>query len=238
MHKFRASSLGLIMTDPTSIDQYLLVGDLLAISKKKAKTDEDKAILAPLWDKSLSAGAKTEIEKLAKQFVYGYDEIVTSKYMDKGIQVEDKAIELYNSVFFTDHKKNTERKTNDWITGECDISAQDKIIDIKSSWSLATFPATSRAGQDKLYEWQGRAYMWLWDVDLFEIAYCLVNTPDDLIGWEDQSLHYVDHIAEPLRVTRVQYKRDRELETKMQIRVDAANKYMDEIVQQIAAEHS
>jgi len=208
MHKFRASSLGLIMTDPKSKDE------------------------------PLSAGAKTEIEKLAKQLVYGYDEIVTSKYMDKGIQVEDKAIELYNSVFFTDHKKNTERKTNDWITGECDIFAQDKIIDIKSSWSLATFPATSRAGQDKLYEWQGRAYMWLWDVDLFEIAYCLVNTPDDLIGWEDQSLHYVDHIAEPLRVTRVQYKRDRELEAKIQTRVDAANKYMDEIVQQIAAEHS
>lgn len=207
MHRFRASSLGLIMTDPKSKDE------------------------------SLSVGAKTEIEKLAKQLVYGYDEIVISKYMDKGTQVEDKSIELYNSVFFTSHTKNTERKTNDWITGECDIFAGNGIIDIKSSWSLATFPATSKAGQDKLYEWQGRAYMWLWDVDQFEIAYCLVNTPDDLIGWEDTNLHYVDHIAEQLRVTRVPYLRDKALEQKIQARVEAANEYMDLMVKQIAKEH-
>jgi len=207
MHRFRASSLGLIMTDPKTKDE------------------------------ALSVGAKTEIEKLAKQLVYGYDEIVSSKYMDKGIQVEDQSINLYNSVFFTSHTKNTERKTNDWITGECDIFAGNGIIDIKSSWSLATFPATSKAGQDKLYEWQGRAYMWLWDVDQFEIAYCLVNTPDDLIGWEDANLHYVDHIAEQLRVTRVPYLRDKALEQKIQVRVEAANEYMDLMVKQIAEEH-
>lgn len=57
MHKFRASALSEIMTDP------------------KAKTEV------------LSAGAKTAIEKIAKQFVYGYDETVTSKYMEKGLMV-------------------------------------------------------------------------------------------------------------------------------------------------------
>lgn len=238
MHRFRASSLGLIMTDPTSIDPELLTGDLLTISKKKAKTDEDKAVLAPLWDRSLSAGAKTEIEKIAKQFVYGYDEVISSKYCDKGLQVEDRSIELYNSVHFTSHVKNTERKANDWITGECDIFTPGKIIDIKSSWSLATFPATSKAGQDKLYEWQGRAYMWLWDVDAFEIAYCLVSTPDDLIGWEDEKLHMVDHITESLRVTRVQYTRDKALESKIQTRVEAANEYLNAMVKQIADEHN
>ena len=40
----------------------------------------------------LSVGAKTYVSKLAKDFVYGYDEKVTSKYMDKGIQVEDESI--------------------------------------------------------------------------------------------------------------------------------------------------
>jgi hypothetical protein len=207
MHKFRASSLGLIMTDPKSKDE------------------------------KLSAGAKTEIEKLAKQLVYGYDEIISSKYCDKGIQVEDASIELYNSVFFTDYKKNTERKTNDWITGECDIFTRSKIIDIKSSWSLATFPATSKTAHDKGYEWQGRAYMWLWDVDEFELAFCLVDTPDDLIGWEDASLHSVGHITESLRVTRVQYKRDKSLEEKIAQRVDAAREYMGSIVQLISDEH-
>ena len=206
--KFRASSIGLIMTDPKSKDE------------------------------KLSVGAKTEIERIAKELVYGYDEVITSKYMDKGIAVEDQSIELYNSVFFTNHVKNTERKSNEWITGECDIFAPGKIIDIKSSWSLATFPATSKAGQDKQYEWQGRAYMWLWDVPEFEIAYCMVNTPDELISWEDPKLHYVDHINESLRVTRVPYARDTALEDKMRQRVIDANEYLDLMVKQIADEHS
>lgn len=206
--KFRASSIGLIMTDPKSKDE------------------------------KLSVGAKTEIERIAKELVYGYDEVITSKYMDKGIAVEDQSIELYNSVFFTNHVKNTERKSNEWITGECDIFAPGKIIDIKSSWSLATFPATSKAGQDKQYEWQGRAYMWLWDVPEFEIAYCMVNTPDELISYEDPKLHYVDHINESLRVTRVPYARDTALEDKMRQRVIDANEYLDLMVKQIADEHN
>lgn len=207
MIKFRASSLGDIMTEP------------------KEKTE------------ILSKGAKTFIEKLAKEFVYGYNEVISGKYMDKGIIVEDQSIELYNEVFFTDHKKNTERKTNDWITGECDIFTPSKIIDIKSSWSLATFPATSDAGKDKGYEWQGRAYMMLWNVDQFEIAYCMVNTPDELIKFEDESLHYVDHIDPSLRVTTVQYQRDKSLEDKIKLKVEAARKYLIELVQIINAEH-
>lgn len=208
MHKFRASSLGDIMTDPKSKDELL------------------------------SVGGKTVVDKIAKQIVYGYDEIVTSKYMDKGIQVEDASIELYNSVMFTSHAKNTERKTNDWITGECDIFVPLKITDIKSAWSLATFPVTARQGEDKGYEWQLRAYMMLWDVELAQLAYCLVNTPEDLIGWEDPALHYIDHITPELRVTLVQYKRDKALEDKIKARCEAANEYLDLAIKKIAEEHS
>jgi hypothetical protein len=208
MHKFRASSIAEIMTDP----------------KSKAET--------------LSVGAKTAVEKIAKQLVYGYDEEVSSKFMEKGILVEEQAIQLYNEVFFTNHAKNTQRRSNEWVTGECDIVTPSKIIDIKSSWSLSTFPATARAGEDKTYEWQGRVYMWLWGLEEFEVAYCLVNTPDELIGWESQDLHFVDHIAPELRVTRVAYRRDTALEEKMQERVIAANAYLNETVRRIADEHA
>lgn len=208
MHKFRASSLAEIMTDPKSAKDVL------------------------------SVGAKTAIEKIAKQLVYGYDEEVSSKAMEKGILVEDASIELYNEVFFSAHKKNTERRSNEWITGECDIFTGSKIIDIKSSWSLATFPVTASRGEDKTYEWQLRAYMWLWDVDSAEIAYCLVNTPEELIGFEQQDLHFVDHITPELRVTRVMYSREKSLEEKMAQRVEDANLYLDAMVRQIAEEHA
>lgn len=186
----------------------------------------------------LSAGAKTHIQQLAKEYVYGYDKRITSKYTDKGIQVEDKSIALLNSVLFADYKKNTERKENDWITGECDIFTGDMIYDIKSSWSLDTFPVLASQGEEKSYEWQLRAYMWLWNVDKAAIAYCLVNTPEDLIGYERQEIHMVDHINPELRVTFVKYERDKSLEEKIKSKVEAARLYYQEVIEQIAKEHS
>jgi hypothetical protein len=185
----------------------------------------------------LSVGAKTFIAKQAKEFVYGFDEKISSKYLDKGIQVEDQSIELLNSVLFTSYQKNTERKDNEWLTGECDIFTGDAIIDIKSSWSLSTFPVLAEHGADKDYEWQLRAYMMLWNVDKASIAYCLVSTPEDLIKYEDQSLHQVDHIAPELRVTRVFYERDKTLEDKIKVKVEAAREYYQQIINQIAKEH-
>lgn len=208
MLKIRCSSLSRIMTEPKSKDEVL------------------------------SVGAKTYVEDLASEFVYGYTKLVSSKEMDKGIIVESTSIALLNDVMFTSYAKNVERKTNDWLTGECDIFTGSKIIDIKSSWSLPTFPATVRAGRDKDYEWQLRGYMMLWDCDESEIAYCMVTTPDELIRFEPTEIHYVDHIDPALRVTRVPYQRDRSMEDKIKQKVEAARSYFDEVVDLIATEHA
>jgi hypothetical protein len=186
----------------------------------------------------LSVGAKTYVEELAKEFVYGFQRVITSKEMDKGIIVENASIALLNDVMFASYVKNAERKNNDWLTGECDIFTGSKIIDIKSSWSLQTFPATVFAGRDTGYEWQLRSYMMLWDVDEAEIAYCLVTTPDELIRFEPTEIHYVDHIDPALRVTRVPYQRDKALEEKIKAKVEAARAYFDEVVELIAIEHA
>lgn len=204
---FRASSLADIMTDPKGKDEIL------------------------------SVGAKTAIRHMAKEMVYGFTRTFSSKYTEKGLQVENESIALYNSVHFTNHVKNTERKTNEWITGECDIAAPNRIIDIKSSWSLDTFPALSSDAIDKAYEWQGRAYMMLWEKPEFEVAHCLVNTPDELVGWDPPEYHFVSEIPEVLRVTSVHYTRDLELEEKIKTKVDAANDYLNQLIQQIAEEH-
>lgn len=205
---FRASGLGDIMTDP----------------KGKGEV--------------LSSGAKTTIIKMAKEFVYGFDERISSKYMTKGIQVEDESIELLNMVLGTSYVKNQERKTNEWLTGEADIVGDNRIIDIKSSWSIGTFPAIAEQGEDTKYEWQGRAYMMLWDVPEFSIAYCLVNTPPELIGYEEKSMHIVDHIIPELRVTLVHYKRDKTLEEKIMRKVEAAREYYEQVVRLITDQHS
>lgn len=239
MIKFRCSSLAVIMADAKTIDESLMTPEIAVIARKTKKTDDEKELIRGLLDRSLSAGAKTEVKSIAREYLYDFNQVVTGKYMDKGLIVEDQAIELYNSVFFTDYTKNTERRTNDWITGECDIIVPGvKGIDIKSSWSLATFPALSEDGEDTTYEWQCRGYMFLWDVPVWDVAYCMVNTPDELIKYEQEELHFVDHIDPALRVTVVRYERDMELEEKIKRKVEMARKYLARVVEQIKRQHN
>lgn len=235
--KFRASSLGRIMSDAATIDPALLTEEMRVISRKTKKTEEEKALLAPYREMSLSAGAKTYLDQIAKEFVYGYEKTFSSKFTEKGLMVENDSIELYNSVFFSSLNKNAERRDNEWITGECDIVEPTKIIDIKSAWSLDTFPVTSVQAHDTDYEWQGRAYMWLWDKPEFEVAWCLVDTPPDLIGYEDETLHYVSHLNPAMRVTTVRYQRDPAMEERIKAKTKVANAYITSAIRQIAAEH-
>ena len=190
----------------------------------------------------LTEGAKTYLRTIAKQTVYGFNEVISSKYMDKGIQCEDAAIELYNNVFFTNHVKNKERLTNDFITGECDILVPKKeVIDIKCAWSLATFPATSEEvaaiAKKSGYDWQGRAYMWLYDVPSFRVAYAMVSTPEELIKYEQIELHEVDQIDPNLRITTFTIERDASLEEKIKVKVLAAREYIENVIAQISIDH-
>jgi len=190
----------------------------------------------------LSVGAKTYLNSMAKEFFYGFTEVIDNKYFKKGIQCENIGIELLNDVLFTNYKKNTERKKNDWITGEPDIIIPGKkIIDIKLAWSLATFPATSdevaATSKKSGYDYQLAAYMWLFDIDEAEIAYCMVTTPEDLRKYEQPELHEVDHIDTALRVSRCTFKRDKGIEEKMKSKVIAARNYLENYAAQIRLDH-
>lgn len=235
--RIRCSSLGKIMADAKSIDPALLNSETLAISKKKVKTDEDQAILRPMMDATLSVGAKTYLKSLAKQEVYGYRPELRTKYTDKGLQVEDESIELYNSVMLCEAIKNTERRTNDYLTGEPDFLLPHKGVDIKSAWSLETFPALIEDAHDSDYEWQMRGYMILWNLREWEVAYTMVTTPPELMRYEQEALHIVDHIPENLRVTCISYEHCPVKAEKIKVKCEAALKYLKETIAQIKREH-
>lgn len=188
--------------------------------------------------KVLSEGAKTYISELAKQHVYNFTKQVSTREIQKGLIVEPESIALLNDVLFSSFAKNAERRQNDWLTGECDICTGSAIHDIKSSWSLSTFPATPSEGESNDYEWQLRGYMMLWDADQAELDYCMVDTPDELIGYEDESLHKVSHIDPLLRVTRLQFTRTQEAEDLIKYKVEAAQKYFVQAIEEIYASHS
>lgn len=236
--KFHPSSVGLLMSDAQSLDISLVPPELREIADKARKTDADREKLAPYKEMSLSAGAKTYLERLAKQFLYGYNKVVETKYMDKGLRLEQEAIEFLNRRRFKRYEKNTERRESEFLTGECDIYVPGvKTIDTKVSWDLDTFPALSESAHDSLYEWQGRAYMKLWDVPEHEVVHIMLDTPPDMIKWEQPELHQVSHIDPALRITSVTYQRDAALEAKLDLKCKSAHNYLMNLVAQIKIEH-
>lgn len=189
----------------------------------------------------LSVGAKTWLKAVAKEMVYGYEEEISSKYLEKGTVCEQAAIDLYNRVFFTRHEKNVERRNDEFFTGEPDIVVPAEIIDIKNAWSLATFPATvdcvAAIAKKSGYDYQGRVYMRLFDKPRFTVAYCMVSTPEELRKWEQVQLHMVDHIDPALRVTRYTIERDDKIEQKMIVKVEAAREYLKTAIDRIVNDH-
>lgn len=207
---FRCSSIGKLMTEPRSKSE------------------------GPL-----SVGAKTYIRELAAQEIFGVDFIVSSKEMEKGIEVEPEGIALLNRVRGLALAKNMERRGNGFITGEADLVdlPHRRGHDLKCPWSLATFPIVLADCEDKLYEWQMRGYMALWDCDEWEVNYALVDTPDRLIRQEPYSLHVVNHIPEHLRLTTWTVTRDDDKEKAIWEKVSHARDYFHQVIAEFDRSH-
>jgi hypothetical protein len=203
----RCSSLGKIMTEPRSKSE------------------------------PLSEGAKTAIETIAAQAIFGIQFEVDSKQMAKGLLCEEEAIETLCEVRGLNLMKNTERRRNDWLTGECDLIGDDRGHDLKCSWSAATFPIVESACYDKLYEWQMRGYMMLWDVGLWEVNYVLLNTPEHLIGYEPQSMHFFDHIPPEHRITTWAVARDAAKEKAIIEKCKLAKDYLHQVLDEFDRTH-
>jgi hypothetical protein len=181
----------------------------------------------------LTQTAKSYIESIIDGDLYAFDNIISSKEMEKGITCEDDSIKLINDIKFTDYKKNTVRLSNAWITGECDIhDHEEKVIkDIKTAWNKKTFPKTKQQAFTKSkkagYPLQGVGYMWLYDCDYFDICYTLVDTPEHLIGYEDWSLHFMDDVPLEMRLTEIRYERDQKKEEKVKEKVEQCREYAE-----------
>jgi len=100
--KFRCHSLAELMTEPKSKSEVL------------------------------SVGAKTAVRKIAKQIVFGVRGNIRTKFMEKGLRCEQESIDLISRVFQTPYVKNTERRENEWLTGEPDIVMPNYGVDIKT----------------------------------------------------------------------------------------------------------
>ena len=139
----------------------------------------------------LSETAKREVEKIWLLNEKGYYDDLENKYLTKGLLNEDDGLGLVSEVTGNFLLKNKERKYQNNITGECDsiseIDGKKIVIDIKSSWSVRTF---MNADLSNIYEWQMRAYMYLYDIEEAWLCYTLTDVPEHLIEQEKKKVFY------------------------------------------------
>lgn len=167
---------------------------------------------------TLADGAMSLVYEMEKQIMLGWRPNLNTFEIQKGRDVEDQTIALYNQVSGNFYTKNKERKKSDLLTGECDIIEYDEdvILDIKSAYSKDTFPLSIKEGSKKLYEWQLDTYMHLWDVNNSGLVFGLVDTPEHLIKKsEPDDWHIVGHIDPKLRITTLFKSRDTKREQQL-----------------------
>jgi hypothetical protein len=164
--KARCSSLGKIFTNPRS----------------KAE--------------SISETTKTYLEEWMVEQKFGIRKDIASRYLEKGLQMEDTAIQEYANLFKVDAVKNDEWFENDYITGTPDIILDNKIVDIKCSFSAFTFPMFDTELKNKAYEYQLQGYMYLTGKTESEIAYFLLNSPESVILGEAKKILYTEALGQ------------------------------------------
>ena len=182
----------------------------------------------------LSETAKTYIKKKAKEHYFGFSSSITTKPMIKGKDWEEESIALVNQVRGSFYIKNKERFENEFLTGEPDVILENTIIDVKTSWSLETWPATPGEGVNKDYMWQLFAYCWLLDKQEAELIYCMIDTDDLLLGdWDNRSIHKVSHIDPTKRITVLKYAMLDEYIDQMKEKLSASTEYYNEYTNQL-----
>jgi len=161
--KCRASALGKLMTNPRS----------------KSET--------------LSQTTKSYLEEWVKEQIYGIKKQINSKYLQKGLALEDQAIEFYSVAMDKDFMiKNLEHFEDDFFTGTPDCMHEGIVYDFKTSWDCFTFPLFDQE-PDMGYYYQLQVYMHLTGLRKAKLVYTLQDTPDFLTHEEPVSYAHVDN---------------------------------------------
>jgi len=199
----------------------------------------------------LSQTAKSYIEELAREHLFGIKKVFKSRYTDKGNEVEEQAIELTEDVLgFEFLTKNDKYFENDYIKGTPDVITTSLIIDVKSSWSGETFPFFESELPNKDYYYQVIGYMWLTGKKDALISYCLINTPEEIVNdeirrtaWgkyeiepseetirEVMAVHNFDHIPKDRRVKAFHVEHNEAVINEMKTRIEECRKYFNTLI--------
>jgi hypothetical protein len=202
----------------------------------------------------LSKTCKSYLEELALEEVYGIRKEFSSRYTDKGNEVERESIDLAQDVLDMGFMyKNTEFYENDFLTGTPDVNTDTCLLDVKSSYDASTFPFFAEEIPNKDYMYQLQGYMALTGKRKSILAYCLVNTPYDIVEdeirrahWkhhlidesdelraEVEAKHVFDHIPMEKRIKSFHVRYDKDIVKAIYDRVKECRVYYDQVINQL-----
>lgn len=175
----------------------------------------------------LSKTTQSYLQEWYKHELYGHRKNISNKYLTKGIEMEDEAIEKVIEWSGTSWaEKNEDHFEDDFFTGTPDLLVDDTVFDTKCSWDCFTFPLFETEIPTKDYFYQLQIYMHLTGVRKAVLAYVLLNTPDELT-YEEQ--HDYDSLPKELRYKTFDVAYDEKVIEAIQERVKECRNYLETI---------
>ncbi len=197
--KIRASASGSIMTNP------------------RAKKD------------AFSQTTLTYVHDWLKEQIYGIRKDFTSKYTEKGNELEDmgvdKAVEWLDIPFAI---KNEQHFEDEYFTGSPDLILEDEILDIKLPWDAFTFPLFESELPTKDYYYQLQVYMHLTGKKKGRVVYVLLNTPEYINKYG--MLYDYEKADKKYRIKTFDVEYDQSVIDDLKSRVDNIREYLKTII--------
>lgn len=109
-----------------------------------------------------------------------------SSCLIKGNDLEGDAIKMLSKRDRTKYVKGEDFIYNDYIFGRCDIFSHErkKVVDIKVSWGIHSYLPNHITELSKKYWMQMQAYLELYNLEVGEVCWVLLNTPPFLLDRE------------------------------------------------------
>lgn len=174
----------------------------------------------------ISETTKTYIKEWLTEHIYGIRKEIKSKYLSKGLKLEDMAID--KAIEWLDLPlsiKNEKHFEDEFFKGTPDLIVSDTVYDIKCSWDAFTFPLFEKEIPTKDYYYQLQVYMHLTGCKKAFLTYVLLNTPDELT-WEEK--HNYDNMDKKYRIKTFEIEYSEEVIADLKERVTNIRTFIKE----------
>lgn len=192
--KLRASASGKVMTEPRS----------------KSET--------------ISKTTISYLQEWYKEKLYGHRKDISNKYINKGLELEDVAIDkVIEWMDLPFAMKNEDSFEDDYFTGTPDLIVDGVVYDTKCSWDCFTFPLFEDELPNKDYFYQMQVYMHLTGCKKAYICYVLLDSMDE---WSNTNYNELD---KELRLKSYAIDFDQSVIDKLIEKVQGARDYLETI---------